>query len=252
VGPPIQSPLSAAERNRREIDYWKDSAEERPGPLTVPNMVNKMFDAARLLEFFESYRQFFRGSVLELGSGQGWASTLVKKLVPDARVVATDISEFAIASVPEWEKVWGVKLDGYYACLSEQTREADTSLDLVFCFGAAHHFTDMPGTLAEIRRVLKPSGAALFLYEPSCPSYIHPYAKWRVNRIRPAVPEDLLIRDRLVQLGEKAGLNVQIVNCFSTTGRPLGSALYYRFLSLAPFFSRLVPCAMHALLKRIR
>jgi SAM-dependent methyltransferase len=148
--------------------------------------------------------------------------------------------------------VWDVKLDAYYACPSSRTREANSSLDLVFCFGAAHHFSDMPACLREIRRILKPTGAALFLYEPSCPAYIHPLAKWRVNRIRSAVPEDLLIRRQLVALGKEAGLDVEIADCFSTTGRRLVSALYYRLLSLFPFVTRLVPCAMHAFLKPAR
>jgi len=247
----FQPSSSAEQRNRLEIDYWKNSAEERPGPLTVSNMLNKMVDAARFVDFFRTYANLFCGSVLELGAGQGWASVLVKKLVPEARVVATDISEFAIASVPEWERVWGTRLDGRYACLSERTQEGDSSIDLVFCFGAAHHFTDMPGTLAEIRRILKPSGAALFLYEPSCPAYIHSYAKWRANRIRPAVPEDLLIRRELVRLGSAARLQVDIRNCFSTVGRPLAAALYYRMLSKAPFLTRVAPCAMHAVLKPV-
>lgn len=249
---PVHPASSAEERNRLEIEYWKDSAEERPGPLTVPNMLNKMTDAARFIEFFGIYGSLFRGTVLELGAGQGWASGLVKKLVPEARVIATDISEFAIASVPEWERVWGVQVDGCYACLSEQTRESDSSVDLVFCFGAAHHFTDMPGTLAEIRRILKPTGAALFLYEPSCPAYIHPYAKWRVNRIRPAVPEDLIVRSELKRLASKARLQVQIADCFSTVGRPLASALYYGVLSKARLLTQLLPCAMHAVFKPVR
>ena len=252
MGGPTKGWFTAEERNRLEIDYWRDAADERPGPLSVPNVVNKMFDAARFLEFFGTYRSCFRGNVLESGSGQGWASTLVKRLVPEARVIATDISEFAVASVPEWERVWNVKLDDYYACLSSRTREPDAALDLVFCFGAAHHFSDMPASLREIRRILKPTGAALFLDEPSCPAYIHPLAKWRVNRIRPAVPEDLLIRRQLVALGKEAGLRVEIVDCFSTTARPLGSALYYRLLSSFPFLTRLLPCAMHAILEPVR
>jgi SAM-dependent methyltransferase len=252
MGGPSKGWFTAEERNRLEIDYWRDAADERPGPLSVPNVVNKMFDAARFLEFFGTYRPLFRGRILELGSGQGWASTLVKRLLPEAHVIATDISEFAVASVPEWERVWGARLDGSYACLSSRTREPDASLDLVFCFGAAHHFSDMPASLREIRRILKPDGAALFLYEPSCPAYIHPLAKWRVNRIRPAVPEDLLIRRRLIAQGKDAGLSVEIANCFSTTARPFTSALYYRLLSIAPFLARLVPCAMHAVLKPAR
>ena len=104
------------------------------------------------------------------------------------RASSTSSPVVPVLSVPEWERVWDVKLDAYYARPSSRTRETDSALDLVFCFGAAHHFSDMPATLREIRRILKPTGAALFLYEPSCPAYIHPLAKWRVNRIRPAVP----------------------------------------------------------------
>jgi hypothetical protein len=63
------------------------------------------------------------------------------------------------------------------------------------------------------------------------------------------VPEDLLIRRRLIAQGKDAGLSVEIANCFSTTARPFTSALYYRLLSIAPFLARLVPCAMHAVLK---
>jgi|tagenome__1003787_1003787.scaffolds.fasta_scaffold20870141_2 SAM-dependent methyltransferase len=249
---PTKGWFTAEQRNRLEIDYWRDAADERPGPLSVPNVVNKMLDAARFLEFFGTYRSLFRGNVLELGAGQGWASTLLKRLAPEVRVIATDISEFAIASVPEWERLWSVKLDGYYACLSSRTREADSSLDLVFCFGAAHHFSDMPASLREIRRILKPAGAALFLYEPSSPAYIYPLAKWRVNRIRPAVPEDLLIRRDLIALAREAGLRVEIANCFSTIGRPLTSALYYRLLSVVPGLTRIVPCAIHTLLTHAR
>jgi SAM-dependent methyltransferase len=244
--------LTPEQRDRLEIDYWKESPEERPGPLSVASLLNKMHDVARFVEFFSTYGSLFRGNILELGSGQGWASALVKKLSPQARVTATDISEFAIASVPEWERVWDVKLDAYYACPSSRSREPDSSLDLVFCFGAAHHFSDLPASLREIRRILKPTGAALFLYEPSCPAYIHPLAKWRVNRIRPAVPEDLLIRRQLIALGKDAGLDVEIANCFSSTGRPVTSALYYRLLSFLPFLTRLVPCAMHAVLRPAR
>jgi len=238
------------EKNRLEINYWRDTPGEAPGPLGVPNILNKMLDATRLFAFFQRFERLFAGRILELGAGQGWASCLIKRLVPAAHVVATDISPYAIASVPEWERLWGVKLDGAYACLSASTREADASQDLVFCFGAAHHFTDMAGTLREIHRILKPGGTALFLYEPSSPAYIHPLAKWRVNRVRPAVPEDLLIRRDLMTLGYLARLEVSVENCFSTIGRSLPAALYYRALSIVPPLTHVLPCAMHAVLKK--
>ncbi len=78
------------------------------------------------------YRPIFEAaaSVLELGAGQAWASCTVKRLFPAARVVATDISEYAVVSAGKWEQLCQVRLDRVYPALSYQLSEADNSIDL--------------------------------------------------------------------------------------------------------------------------
>ena len=236
------------DRLQLEIDYWKNSAEEKPGPLTLPNITNKLNDAARFLSFFQTYRHLFKGRVLELGAGQGWASCLVKKLT-DSEVIATDISPYAIEGVKEWEDFWNVKLYDAYSCNSDGTREADSSVDLVFCYASAHHFADHRETLGELKRVLKPNGIALYLYEPVSPRWLYPLAKRRVNKIRPDVEEDLIVPENLRILASEVGLKVQFHTCLSPTGRRPLPAIYYSALGSAPFLTRLLPSTAHIVIR---
>jgi SAM-dependent methyltransferase len=196
------------DRERREIDYWRDSPDERPGPLSVPNVLNKMGDARLFFGFFQRYESLFSGRVLELGAGQGWAACLVKRLAPAAHVTATDISPYAVEAMQEWERLWGVQLDQSYSCRSTCTRETDRSIDLIFCFGSAHHF-DQAGTLGELARILKPNGAALFLYEPTVGRLLYRLQVWRMNRQRPAVQEDAIVPARFSTMAARHGLRVQ-------------------------------------------
>jgi SAM-dependent methyltransferase len=193
------------ERERREIEYWRDSPEERPGPLSVPNILNKMGDARLFFDFFQRYQRLFRGRVIEFGAGQGWAACLVKRLAPAAHVIATDISPYAVEAMPEWERLWGVRLDRSYACGSTSTREADGSIDLAFCFASAHHF-DQEATLREVARILASDGAALFLYEPTVGRLLYRFQVWRMNRVRPAVQEDAIVPARFSGMAARRGL----------------------------------------------
>ena len=65
-----------------EIDFWANSPTEKPGALSVDNLLNKMTDAPVLLQRMRPFEEHFRAAstILELGAGQGWASCLVKRL----------------------------------------------------------------------------------------------------------------------------------------------------------------------------
>src|SRR5262245_51294848 len=144
IEPPAYSRLSAADKQRIEIEYWRDSPTERPGAESLDNLLNKMAEARIFVAYLEKLKYLLadRGTVVELGAGQGWSSCIYKKLFPAARVIATDISSYAIESIEYWHRIFGVRTDGHYACKSYATEEPPDSADLVYCFAAAHHFVE--------------------------------------------------------------------------------------------------------------
>jgi SAM-dependent methyltransferase len=236
--------MDIAERQQIEISYWKNSETESPDSDSPLVLINKMSEAAVLYECIDRHRDLFRQSstILELGAGQGWASCLVKKLFPGKTVQASDISPWAIASVSKWERIFQVRLDRTFACTSYEIPVPDASVDLIFVFAAAHHFAAHRKTLAEIRRVLKPGGTCLYLYEPACPRVFYRPAVWRVNRKRPDVPEDVLITTKITHLAEEAGLRCQVAYYTGTKSRGGIETIYYYVIGKMPFLWPLVPC----------
>jgi SAM-dependent methyltransferase len=188
--------------------------------------------------------------VLELGAGQGWASCVYKRRFTDSHVTATDISEYAIASLPKWEHVFQVKVDRHYACRSYETNEADAAVDHVFCFAAAHHFVAHRKTLREISRVLKPGGSAFYFYEPTTPRYLYSIAHRRVNRNRPAAPEDVLITREIVEIATSFGLGVEVDYFPSLPRRGSFESVYYAVLGKLPTLWRLLPCTANFIFRK--
>jgi len=233
-----------ARRREIEDEFWRTSEDERPESSSVRNLVNKAEEAAIFLEILDLHRADFERAarVLELGAGQGWASCLVKSLFPSTVVIATDMSEYAVRSVGKWERIFDVRIDSVRAAPSDDLPEPDASVDVVFCFAAAHHFGTHRRTLAEIHRVLRAGGVAHYFYEPACPAYLHRAASWRVTHKRPEVPEDVLVYSRLIELGREVGLSAEV--SFYPTFRRRGSVetLYYATLTALPPLRRALPC----------
>jgi SAM-dependent methyltransferase len=240
----MSAPLLTKER--QEIEFWRDDPLESPGAASVENLINKLGEARNFLRKLERFRDIFTSSprILELGGGQGWASCLVKSKFPAALVTASDISPYAIVSARLWEELFKVRLDGTFACRSYEIPLDDASVDLVFCFAAAHHFRAHRRTLGEIRRVLAPGGSCLYLYEPSCTPWLHQAAQWRVNRKRPAVPEDVLVYERIRWLANSAGLGVRLEFDTSPLNRGVLEQNYYLALTRLPFLTRILPCTV--------
>jgi SAM-dependent methyltransferase len=94
--------------------------------------------------------------ILDLGCGSGSLRPLLERL--DVIGMDVDLNALAHASFPR-------------ACAeSHRLPFAGQSFDLVICHHTLEHFSDIPGTIAEIRRVLRPEGR-LFVSVPDGMSF---------------------------------------------------------------------------------
>lgn len=229
----------------QEIEFWRTSPTESPESSAVDNILHKCAEARILLQEIRLHRSFFEeaSTVLELGAGQGWASALVKKEFPHLTTLASDISPYAVSSVGKWEHVFSSKVDRVFACPSNRITLESASIDLIFCFQAAHHFRSHRSTLVEIRRVLKSKGVGLYLQEPCCPRFWYPLAHWRVNRKRPEVPEDVIIHKKLLAIAQEVGFSASCRLAPHTINRGVGEGVYYALLTRIAPLRKIFPCS---------
>jgi SAM-dependent methyltransferase len=235
------------EREQAERRFWHDSETERPGAWSLELLTHKMAEARVLLEKLDRFDAELRKArtIVELGAGQGWASCMFKhQLGADTTVIATDLAADALESSTRWARVIGAHPDGRVACRSAELPVADASVDLVVAFASAHHFGAHRRTLREIARVLAPHGTALYLHEPACRAWVYPAAYRRVMAKRPAVPEDVLRYEEIVELASAAGLTTDVVFAPTTTYRAPIETLYYLALQRVPVLQRMLPCTV--------
>jgi SAM-dependent methyltransferase len=234
-----------------EAAFWSSDPFERPEVDTLENFVNKAQDAAIFFSLVSARNATFRttGLIVEVGGGQGWASCLLKRLNPEATVCLTDAVREAVDGRHIWERVFNCTLDGASAAPAQSLPFPDGSVDLLFCFAAAHHFVDHDSALQEAKRVLSPNGRCVWLYEPTAPSWLHAAAERRVNRKRPDVPEHVLVPGQIVQIAHKSGLHCEIEYCTSIAHRGRFATIYYMLLGAIPVLQRLLPCTAHFVLR---
>jgi SAM-dependent methyltransferase len=244
--------MEIAQKEAMEIRFWEESPIERPGSDSLDNLLKKSAEAQVFLEKLRAVAPLFSRSadILELGGGQGWASCIVKRTYPAAKVTLTDISPAAIASVHLWERAFATTIDDARACRSYDTGFPDSSFDLIFVHSAAHHFVRHRRTLHEIRRLLREQGSALYLQEPGCLAYIHALAKFRVNLKRPEVPEDVLRYREIERLARQAGLQATTRFAPTLTNRGPAETIYYAVLRAIPPLQHMLPCTVDIVMRR--
>lgn len=239
--------LSILQKQDIEKSFWEKSLSESPKNESISNIINKISDTEVFLDCLNRFKDLHShsGKVLELGAGQGWASCIYKKMYPQSEVITTDISEYALKSIPQWERIWNVKIDKTYHCLSYQTLEPDNSADFIFAFASAHHFLAHNRTLKEIYRILKPGCSAIYLYDTGCSKLFYPFMFRLVNKLRPEVPEDVLILSKIKMLAKKNNLSVRLDYYPSLIKRGNRQRIYFRLLRFLPFLQKALPCSVN-------
>lgn len=240
------------DKQQAEILFWRDTPQVAPESNSILNIANKMADAGIFIQCLNANNKLLKkqGTVLELGSGQGWAACIYKRIFPQTTVMATDISQYAIASVSKWEKMLAVKLAKAYTAKSYQTQEPDNSVDMIFVMKSAHHFILQKKTLQEIFRVLKPGGIAFYFYEPTSPKYLYSLAYKRVSKKRNDVAEDILISKEILSMAQKIGLNASIQYFPSTLRRGPLEVIYYSLLKKIPLLQRFLPATANFIFRK--
>lgn len=231
---------SVEEMQSTEIAVW----DQLKSQDWLDNLANKLSELRWLLPKLSFHEKRFRdaSSVLELGAGEGWASCVVKHLYPGVSVAASDISESAISGIGKWERIFECTVDARFPCKSYAVPLPDSSVDLIFTFQAAHHFILHMETLREAARLLRPGGTCLYLNEPSCRKFIHPLAKWRVNRKRPECPEDVIVLEDIKKIASILGFKLEVNYSTETVNRGVIEGVYYKLLSTFPVLCRWLPC----------
>lgn len=237
--------MNLEDKEKLEIEFWKNNKLESPETFTRQNFLGKTLQLQTFTKKIHKRFKFIKGkkNVLELGAGQGWASSYLKKwFLPNAKFTVTDISPYAVASVKYWEQIYDIKIDQTLACKSYELPFQDNTFDFIFCYAAAHHFVEVEETLKEIKRVLQAKGTCIFFYEPTCSKLFYKMHLKYVNSLNPGTPEDILIPKEMKAISERVGLEyLQVYDVQSQHIRSLFIGFYFKLISTFSFLQNWLP-----------
>lgn len=122
-------------------------------------------------------------TVLDLGTGAGFTAFA---LAADAgRVIAADLTPEMLAQAQRLARERGLedKLEWVMAA-AEHLPFPDSSLPLITCRYASHHFHDLPLSLRELARVIEPEGRVVLcdVVAPEAPGMVELMNEWEETR----------------------------------------------------------------------
>lgn len=165
---PILLPPSLAVETWQEAAAWDEDGRRMETALATWETL--LFKEAAVREFSDTISCVsFRGRALEIGTGSGWASALVKLKFPGMEVYASDVALASIHKAQEMAGLFGVYVDHYLAMDTAMMPFPDDTFDILFGCSVLHHIADLPRALCEIYRVLKPGGTYFGTGEEAVP-----------------------------------------------------------------------------------
>jgi malonyl-CoA O-methyltransferase len=107
------------------------------------------------------YLKLAPGCIVDLGAGTGAAGPLLEARFPKAKLILVDHSPAMLQQAARRRRRWFSRTTLLCADAA-RTGLADASVDMIHSNLLLHWLEDLPGTLAECRRILKPGGLLLF------------------------------------------------------------------------------------------
>jgi len=119
--------------------------------------------ADRLLQRLQ-YIRFTPATILDVGAGTGYCTSLLQRQYPKARMLALDIAQPMLAYARGKTSWWSrLRNKTEYVCAdAEALPLADNSVDMVFSNLTLQWVNELEQTLREFARVLRPGGMLLF------------------------------------------------------------------------------------------
>ena len=139
---------------RNNLSYYDQWATEwwKEGATVAPlNRLNPL-----RFQFFDRYIHHWQHlKVLDIGCGGGFTCEFLA--LRGAQVTGIDLSTACVQAARQHADQVGLEIV-YKQAQAEQLPFDDDSFDAVFCVDVLEHVEDLSQTIAEISRVLKPSG----------------------------------------------------------------------------------------------
>ena len=153
--------------------------------------VNKFYSISDLSQNYYRERILSQGAhdVLEIGCGRGSVASFLSR---DVAFTAIDISDVAVQETAEVARANGIA-GSYLLMNAEETAFADNSFDLICGTGILHHL-NLEKACAEIRRILRPDGCAVFIEPLGHNPLINMFRKM-TPQIRSVDEHPLLMKD---------------------------------------------------------
>ena len=176
-------PPTLTERQKTEAEFhdrWAESLDFSEIDPDITFNAPTAIEAQHILKRLrECYGRMTDLKILDLGCGSGEAAVYFAK--QGAVVSACDISPKFVEVTQKLAAHHHVSLNAVVSP-AEHLPYPDNSFDAVFANGVLHHI-DIPPTMTEIRRVLKPSGRGFFI-EPLPYNPIINVYRWIAREVR--------------------------------------------------------------------